>query len=136
MPYITLQEHSSSLPVFWWGSLFLIFLAFCIVLLCVFTFGVPCCDAHCNFHIKMMFGSSLPQVVCRRVHVLLTMFGSSLPQVVRRRAHVLLMMFGSSLPQVVCRRAHVLLMMFGSSLPQVACRRAHILFTLFLFAYV
>jgi hypothetical protein len=43
--------------------------------------------------------------------VLLMMFGLSLPPVVCRRAHVLLMMFGLSLPPVVCRRAHVLLMM-------------------------
>ena len=27
-----------------------------------------------TFHIKMMFGSSLPQVVCGRAHVLLTLF--------------------------------------------------------------
>ena len=47
------------------------------------------------------------------------MFGLSLPPVVCRRAHVLLMMFGSSLPPVVCRRAHVLLMMFGSSYLQL-----------------
>ena len=27
-----------------------------------------------NFRIKMMFGSSLPPVVCNRVHVLFTLF--------------------------------------------------------------
>jgi hypothetical protein len=53
----------------------------------------------------------------RWAHVLLMMFGLSLPPVVCRRAHVLLMMFGLSLPPVVCRRAHVLLMMLGLSLP-------------------
>jgi hypothetical protein len=54
-----------------------------------------------------MFGSSLPPVVCRRAHILLTMFGSSLTPVVCRRNHVLLTMSGSSLPPVVCRRAHI-----------------------------
>ena len=47
---------------------------FCDVLLCVFTFRIPCCDIRYNFRIKMMFGSSLPPVVCRRAHVLLTLF--------------------------------------------------------------
>jgi hypothetical protein len=45
------------------GSVLLIFLVFCVVLLCVFTFWVPCCDV-C---IETLFGSSLPPVVCRRV---------------------------------------------------------------------
>ena len=44
---------------------------FVFVLLCVFTFWVPCCDAHSGFHNKMMFRSSLPPVVCKRAHVLL-----------------------------------------------------------------
>jgi hypothetical protein len=42
-----------------------------------------------------MFGSSLPPVVCRRVHVLFRMFSSSLPSVVCGRVHVLFRMFGS-----------------------------------------
>ena len=40
----------------------------CVVLLCVFTFLVPCCDDRHDFHIKTMFGSSLPPVVCRRAY--------------------------------------------------------------------
>ena len=44
------------------------------MLLCVFTFLVPCCDVRYGFRIKTMFGSSLPQVVCRRVHVRFTLF--------------------------------------------------------------
>ena len=52
----------------------LIFLVFCVVLLWVFTFWVPCCDVHYDFRIKTMFGSSLPPVVCRRAHVLFTLF--------------------------------------------------------------
>ena len=49
-------------------------LSFCVVLLCVFTFWVLCCDVRYNFRIKTMFGSSLPPVVCRRAHVLCTLF--------------------------------------------------------------
>jgi hypothetical protein len=35
---------------------------------------VLCSDVRYNFPIKMMFGSSLPPVVCRRAHLLLTLF--------------------------------------------------------------
>jgi hypothetical protein len=52
----------------------LIFLVFCPVLLCFFTFWVPYCDVCYDFHLKMMFGSSLPPVVCRRAHVLFMLF--------------------------------------------------------------
>ena len=55
-------------------SMLLIALVFCVVLLCVFTFLVPCCDAGYDFRIKTMFGFSLPPVVCRRSHVLFTLF--------------------------------------------------------------
>ena len=48
-----------SIPVFWVGSMLLIFLVF---LICV-----PCCDVLDVFIIKMMFGSSLLPVVCRGV---------------------------------------------------------------------
>jgi hypothetical protein len=60
----------------------------------------------------------------------LVVLGSSLPSVVCRRVHVLFRMFGSSLPSVVCRRSHVLFTTFASSLPSVVCRRVHVLFTL------
>ena len=46
------------------------FLVTCVVLLCVFTFRVPCCDVH----IKTTVGSSLPPVVCRSAHVIFTIF--------------------------------------------------------------
>jgi hypothetical protein len=42
-----------------------LFLGFCVVLLCVFTFCIPCCDVSYDFRIKTMFGSFLPPVVCR-----------------------------------------------------------------------
>ena len=48
------------------------FLVFCVVLLCVFTFSVPYCDISYDFPINMMFGSSLPPVVCRSALVLFT----------------------------------------------------------------
>jgi len=55
-------------------SVLLIFLVFCVVLLCVFMFRVPCCDVRYNFRIKTKFGTSLPPVVCRRAHALFTLF--------------------------------------------------------------
>ena len=49
---------------------------FYVVLLCVFTFLVLCCDVRYeyDFRIETMFGSSVPPVVCRKVHVLFTFF--------------------------------------------------------------
>ena len=61
-------------PGFLVGSVLLIFLVFCVVLLYVFTFWVPCCDVRYDFRIKAMFGSSLPSGVCRRAHVLFTLY--------------------------------------------------------------
>jgi hypothetical protein len=58
----------------WSWSMLLIFLVFCVVLLCVFTFWVPWCDVCYDICIQTMFGSSLPPVVCKSVHVLLTWF--------------------------------------------------------------
>jgi hypothetical protein len=46
----------------------------CVVLSCVFTFWVPCCDIRYDFDITTVFGSSLPTVVCRMAHVLFTFF--------------------------------------------------------------
>ena len=51
----------------------IIFLVFYVVLLCVFTFWVPCCVGF-KFSIQTMFGSPLPPVVCMGVHVLFTLF--------------------------------------------------------------
>jgi len=53
------------------GSVLLIFFVVfccCFILLCVFTFWVPCCHVRYDFRIKTMFGSSLPPVVCRKAH--------------------------------------------------------------------
>jgi hypothetical protein len=46
------------------GSMLLIFLVVCVLILCVLTFGVPCCDVRYDFRIKTMLGSYLPPVVC------------------------------------------------------------------------
>ncbi len=45
-----------------------------IVSSCVFTLLVPCCDIRYDFRQKTMISSSLPPVVCRRVHVLFVLF--------------------------------------------------------------
>ena len=44
--------------------------SFCVVLLCVLTFRVPRSDVRYDFHIKPMFSSSLPPVICRTSHVM------------------------------------------------------------------
>jgi hypothetical protein len=44
---------------------------FYVVLLCIFTFLVPCCDVRYDFCIKTMFGSSLPPVVLHDVSCLI-----------------------------------------------------------------
>jgi hypothetical protein len=83
-------------------------LIFWVVLLCVFTFWIPCWDVRCDFRIKAMLVSSVPSVVCRRPHVLFRMVVSSVPSVVCSRPHVLFRMVVSSVPSIVCSRPHVL----------------------------
>jgi hypothetical protein len=51
-------------PGFWMGSMLLIFLVFCVVLLCVLTSWAPCCGVRSDFRKKTMLGSFLPPVVC------------------------------------------------------------------------
>jgi hypothetical protein len=60
LPFVSTGVHSL---VFFMGSVLLIVLVFCVVLLCVFTFWVLYCDVGYDFHIKTMLGSSLPPVV-------------------------------------------------------------------------
>jgi len=74
---LTFPEHLSSSPVIWWSpccSSVCVFFCVCVVLLYVFTFWIPYCDVRYDFRIKTIFGSSLQQIVCRRVHVLFTLF--------------------------------------------------------------
>ena len=61
-------------PGFLVGSVLLTFLVFCFVLLCVFTFWVPCCNVCYDFRIQRTICSSLPPVVCRTAHVLFTLY--------------------------------------------------------------
>jgi hypothetical protein len=42
-------------------------LVFCVFLLCVSTFCVPCCDVRYDSRMGMMFGSSLPPVICKKI---------------------------------------------------------------------
>ena len=72
LPFAITWVHSRFLLVW---SVFLIFLIFfCVVILCFFTFWVPCCGVHYDFSMKTMFGSYLSPVVCRRARVLFTVF--------------------------------------------------------------
>ena len=52
------------------GSLLLMFLFFCVLLLYVLTLLIPCCDVRYDFNIITMFGSSLSPVICRTVGVM------------------------------------------------------------------
>ena len=81
---LTHREHLSSLLGFWWGPFCPSFKFFSVVLLCILTFWVPCCDVRYDFRIKrssvnlylqLFVGglmSYLPPVVCGRAHVLFT----------------------------------------------------------------
>ena len=49
---LTHREHLSSLLGFWWGPFCPSFKFFSVVLLCILTFWVPCCDVRYDFRIK------------------------------------------------------------------------------------
>ena len=74
---LALLEHKSSPPGFFFleiifgGARFAnFFFFFCVGLLCVFKFWVPCCDVRYDVCIQTIPVSSLSPVVCRRGHVL------------------------------------------------------------------
>ena len=69
---LTLHEYMSSPMPFCWDPC--CSSVFRVILLCFFTFWVPCCDVRYDFRIETMFGSSLSPVVCRRANVLFTLF--------------------------------------------------------------
>jgi hypothetical protein len=50
--------------------IFLSFVLFFALSYDVFTFWVSCCEVRDDFHIKAIFGLSLPPVVCRLAHVI------------------------------------------------------------------
>ena len=74
-----------------------------------------------------LFGSSLPPVVCRRVHVLFTLLVFFFVRFVFTSS---CLQEGSCLIYVIS-----VFFLFGSSLPPVVCRTAHVLFTLLVFAW-
>jgi hypothetical protein len=78
LPFASTCVHPWVLVV----SPLLIFLVFCVVLWCIFTFWVPSCDFRYDFRIKNDVRSSLDPIVCRRTHVLFTIFFVCLPIVV------------------------------------------------------
>ena len=71
---LTLCQHMSSPPVVFGGvHVAHHFSYLCVVLLCVFTFRVPCCNVCYDFLINTMFGSFLPSVACLRAYILFTL---------------------------------------------------------------
>ena len=82
--------------------------------------------------IYVMYGSSLPPVVCKRARVLYTLcFVRLYPQLfvgglVSYIRYVLFVFTSSCLQEGSC----LIYVMFCSSLPPVVCRKAHVLFTL------
>jgi hypothetical protein len=74
-------------------SVLLIFLVFCVVILCVFTFLVPFCEVRYDFRIKTIFGSSFPLVLCWEDRVLFTLFVFVCVLVLGRPTHNILCFF-------------------------------------------
>jgi hypothetical protein len=73
--YMYVEIDSVEVVFFTIFTLFFSLICICeCVILCVFTFGVPCCDVRDDFLMRTMFGSSLPPVVCRMSRVLFTLF--------------------------------------------------------------
>jgi hypothetical protein len=117
LPFASTCVH----PWFLVVSPLLIFLVFCVVLWCIFTFWVPSCDFRYDFRIKNDVRSSLDPIVCRRTHVLFTIFFVCLPIVVSSAyCVVFLFCFSSSFIPYVASFS-VLLFCFSSSfIPYVA----------------
>ena len=93
---------------------------------------ISSCLQEVSYLIYVMFGSSLPPVVCRTALVLFTLcslrlylqlFVGGLLSYLR---YVRVVFTSSCLQERSC----LIYVMFGSSLPPVACRRAHVLLTL------
>ena len=82
--------------------------------------------------IYVMFGSSLPPVICRTAHVLFTLCSGRLylqlfiGRLLSYLRYVRFFFISSCLQEGSC----LIYVMFASSLSPVVCRRAHILFTL------
>ena len=88
---LTFCEHLSSSPFFLVGSVLLISLVFfCCPFMCLYVLS----SVLCLFPNKMMFGSSLPALVCRRALVLFTFVCVCL--------HIMVYLFCFSLSYVPC----------------------------------
>ena len=77
-----------------------------------------------------LFGSSVPLVVCKRVHVLFMLF-VFVWFVFTSSYLCYLCLFGSFVRGFMSYLCYLCL--FGSSLPPVVCKRVHVLFMLFVF---
>jgi hypothetical protein len=73
LPFASIWVHPVLLG-FFYEPVLVILLVFCVVLLYVFTFWVPCCGVYYDFRIKTMFSSSLPKVVCMRAHIICILY--------------------------------------------------------------
>ena len=67
----TFREDLSSPGLVMGPVLPIFFLVFCVLLLCVLTFLVPCYNVRYDIRIKTLLDLSLPPIICKRVHVLL-----------------------------------------------------------------
>ena len=97
----------------------------------LFVFTCSCLqEGSCLIYV--MFTSSLPPVVCRTTHVLITLFSVRLylqlfvGRLMSYLSYVRFVFTSSCLQEGSC----LIYVMFTSSLPPVVCRRAHVLFTL------
>jgi hypothetical protein len=79
----------------------LIFVVFCIVLLCVFMLRIPCCDVHYDFRIKTMYDLSLPPVVAGLLSYMFCYICVCLCTVVSNTCCVALCFSSSCVPYVV-----------------------------------
>ena len=128
------RAHEFSPIVLMW-SMLLIFLYFCVVLLCVFTFVVPCCDVRYNFRIfklrwvrlyRHLFVGRLMSyfVFCECLRIVMSNILSN-QMSLHYMSHV-----------VVSNTISTEKTIFESSLPPSVCMRVHVLFTLFVFSCV
>jgi hypothetical protein len=68
---LTLREHLSSSPVFFVGSVLLIFLVFCVVLLYVCTLWVPCIVVYNTYCVVFLFCFVFLRLVCQFLWIIL-----------------------------------------------------------------
>jgi hypothetical protein len=59
---------------FWWVCVAHLFSFLCCPIMCFYVLSSVFCDVRYDFRIQMVFGSSLPPVVCRRAQILFARF--------------------------------------------------------------